>query len=132
MSQKYEHKYNEKLKKMQGSNQIQMPPSKSMNRVEMRTPKIDLYESENTYFIRISLPGVRKEELQLRFTSESSIEIKGRVKPVIPVEFSENIMREIYQGPFRRVVNLPKAVDSNNLRFDYQGGILEIYSPKLK
>lgn len=117
---------------MQGANQIQMPPSKSMNRVEMRTPKIDLYESENTYFIRISLPGVRKEELQLRFTSESSIEIKGRVKPVIPIEFSENIMREIYQGPFRRVVNLPKAVNSSNLRFDYQGGILDIYIHKLK
>jgi HSP20 family protein len=132
MSQKYEHKYNEKLKKMQGANNIPMPPSKRMNRVEDRAPKIDLHESEYTYFIRISLPGVRKDDLQIRFATESSIEIKGRVRPVVPVEFSENVMKEIYQGPFRRIVNLPKAVDSSNLRFDYQGGILEIYIHKLK
>jgi HSP20 family protein len=131
MSFQNENKFKEKFNKIQGVNNTGMPPSRGMNKVEVRTPKIDLYESENTYFIRISLPGVRKEELQIRFTSERYLEIKGRVKPVVPVEFSENVMREIYQGPFRRIVNLPKAVDSSNLRFDYQGGILDIYIHKL-
>jgi HSP20 family protein len=132
MSQKYESRYNEKLKKLQSANNVQLPPSKHMNRVEVRTPKIDVYESENTYFIRICLPGVRKEDLQIRFVSGRELEVKGRIKLMITEEYTNSVIKEIFQGPFRRKVTLPKEVDTSNLRFDYQGGILEIVLHKLE
>jgi HSP20 family protein len=132
MYQKYESRYNEKLKKLQSEKNVQLPPSKHMNRVEVRTPKVDVFESEHNYFVRVCLPGVRKEDLQIRFISGRELEVKGRIKPIMTEEYTNSVIKEIFQGPFRRKITLAQDVETSNLRFDYQGGILEIFLHKLE
>jgi HSP20 family protein len=130
MQQGYEYKANEEAKNSQEHFKHKMPQSKPLKNAEKRTPRVDIYEAENTYFVRISLPGVKKDDLYIRFSSENNLEIKGMVRPEIPEEFSEIVMKEIYEGPFRGIIQFPKKVDSNHVRFDYQGGILAIYITK--
>lgn len=103
---------------------------KKINNLQIRSPKMDIYESREAYYIRISIPGVRKEDIKLAFTDNNSLEIKGNVKPIINKDFEKIISKEIYQGPFMRTLTLPKDSDRSKVTFSYQGGILEITMSK--
>jgi HSP20 family molecular chaperone IbpA len=41
---------------------------------------------------------------------------------MIPEGFDRKLVEEIFQGPFKRVVNLSNNIDQENISFDYQGG----------
>lgn len=94
--------------------------------LEVRKPRVDIYESDNSYLFRLSIPGVQKEDIKLFFSSHNKLEIEGVVRPKIPEKFRETLLKEIYQGPFRRQLEIPQYVDNNNINFTYTGGILEI------
>lgn len=97
---------------------------------QIRSPKMDMYESKETYLIRISIPGVKKEDVKVIFTDDTVLEIKGSVKPIIHQGYDKLVFGEIYQGPFKRTVDLPINTDKSKLSFSYQGGILEVIVSK--
>lgn len=102
------------------------------NRIEMRTPRVDLFESGEGYYLRISLPGVKKEDVRLHFSHDHILEIKGIVRPLIPEDtYNRTVTREIFQGPFQRKVKFEHPVDKKTIHFDYRAGVLEIYLNKM-
>ncbi|MRH43205.1 Hsp20 family protein [Aquibacillus halophilus] len=94
---------------------------------EVRTPKVDLFETDNSYYLRISLPGVKKENLEVFINEHGLLEIKGKVVTYIPDNAQKIILQEIYQGPFHRKVKIPTKIDKQNVDFSYNNGILEVY-----
>lgn len=116
-------------KEKQHEEKIYSVPSTN-KQYEVRTPKIDFYEQKNQYFIRISIPGVKKENLQIFFYNEEHLDIKGTVDSYAPNDVSRIITEEIYQGPFYRRIKVPKNINKQKLEFDYNRGILEVYLPK--
>ncbi|MBB6454010.1 HSP20 family protein [Salirhabdus euzebyi] len=100
------------------------------NQKKVRTPRLDSFEMDDHYFLRISLPGVKKDNLEVYFGQEGYLEIKGKVVTIIPENFKKIISQEIYQGPFHRKIQLPNTVKKNDVNFSYENGILEIYISK--
>jgi HSP20 family protein len=93
-------------------------------------PQADVVEDDEALYIRVELPGVRREDIFLDL-SESMITISGK-KPFAHDNHSENYyMIERQYGSFRRTFAIPHAVDGNAIQARLEGGILEVRVPKL-
>lgn len=108
---------------------IQTQPSRKQKN-EIRTPKVDLFETSNQYFLRLSLPGVKKENLKIFINDQGYLDISGNVETIIPEATKNVIIQEIFQGPFQRKVKIPGAIDKQSIKFNYKNGILEIFMAK--
>lgn len=98
---------------------------------EIRTPRVDMYESKERYYLRLSIPGVRREDLYVSFIQSNLLEIKGTVNSYLPDGIEHKITEEIFKGPFKRMVKFPEQVDQEKLEFGYNNGILEIILKKI-
>lgn len=96
----------------------------------VRNPRIDLFETEEHYCIRLSLPGVKKEQLDINFTEKGDIEVRGIVTTNLPETLQKVLIQEIYQGPFYRKIYVPRSVNKEGVTFSYNNGILEIIMKK--
>ncbi|QOR67407.1 Hsp20/alpha crystallin family protein [Cytobacillus suaedae] len=119
--------YHKNLQAMQRNPQVSQPVSKG---VEVRAPKADVFETVEGYYIRISLPGVKKKNLNIFFNDRNQLEISGKVVTERPEHTSKVLAQEIFQGPFHRVMNVPQNIDKQNVQFNYVNGILEIHLTK--
>ncbi|MFC4556860.1 Hsp20/alpha crystallin family protein [Virgibacillus kekensis] len=97
---------------------------------EIRTPRIDVFESDSNYYLRMSLPGVRSNNLHVQFIKDELLEIKGHVAPEPPETINHLVTQEIFEGPFYRLIRFPVKVVTESIQFDYDGGIIEIYIDK--
>lgn len=103
---------------------------KGTQKVEVRNPRVDLFETEREFIVRLSLPGVKRENLEINFTHQGYLEIKGIVTTEAPMGVNKVIAQEIFQGPFYRLVRLPQSAQHQGLNFSYDNGILVIYIKK--
>lgn len=107
-------------------------PYSSVDKREVRTPRVDMFESDSTYYSRVSLPGVKKEDLKIYFKNSNILQIEGRVDPFIKEEYGTQISQEIYRGPFIRTIQFPKKVNTENIKFNYLSGMLEFFVEKME
>jgi HSP20 family protein len=80
-----------------------------------REPLTDVMEREDSISITVELPGVEKEDIDLRATSD---------KLTIKVD---NPQRRYYKE-----VDLPSAVDPNSVKATFKNGVLDITLKKVK
>lgn len=92
-------------------------------------PNIDMYERKDEIVVRVEIPGVDKNDIDLTIT-EDSLTIKGEVKKGEEVKDEDYYAREINYGSFTRTIALPVDVDSSKAKATYKNGILEIILPK--
>ena len=94
-----------------------------------RSPKVDIYEGEKEFVIRVELPGVSEKDVQVESTNETLI-IHGERKE----ESSEKIERYYYRerpyGPFRRTLVLPVGIERERIAANLKDGTLEVVLPK--
>lgn len=93
-------------------------------------PVIDLVESPDAYLVFAELPGVDREDVELR--SEGHwLEISGHRRPDPAAE--QGFLRlESAQGPFRRRIELPGLVAADRIEARLVRGLLEIRAPKVR
>ena len=94
-------------------------------------PALNLTHDDQNLYIRTELPGIKPESIDINVTGDS-ISING--ERVIEDE-GENVSyhrSEREGGYFRRVLNLPYKVESDNIEAKYRDGILTIILPKAK
>jgi len=92
---------------------------------------IDLYEEEGNIVARMSLPGVKPEELDIAI-EDDILSITGRREEEQETEKKDYYSKEIRRGSFSRAVSLPKAVDAKNALAQYRDGVLTIQMPIIK
>ncbi|KAJ7212126.1 HSP20-like chaperone [Mycena pura] len=110
-----------------------------VGREMLRGPTVDISEAGNTYIVEAELPGVKKENLQVRIGDGGrSLTIEGKLltgtesTESAPVsEGNGDKARAISTersafGSFSRTVFLPRAVDSNAVAAKLQDGILQL------
>ncbi|QDP39776.1 Hsp20/alpha crystallin family protein [Radiobacillus deserti] len=100
--------------------------TKPQDDVQVRTPRIDVYESATHYFVRMSLPGVQKENLHVKLLNNQDLEIKGNVYPSHPDHVNQLVAQEIFEGPFYRLIRFPSYIEKNSISIDYNAGILKL------
>ena len=90
---------------------------------------MDLYEENNELVVKAELPGMEKEDIQIKF-SDCQLFIKGNKKRDKGLKQENYYFSECSYGPFARVLDLPTDVQVEKARRIFKNGILEIRLPK--
>ena len=94
-------------------------------------PKINTRETEENYHIEVELPGVKKEDVDIKVDG-NVLTISGERNVREEVKDEDYHKIESRYGLFSRSFTLPERVDTSNIEAEFVNGILEIAIPKLK
>lgn len=93
------------------------------------TPSTDIYENKDNYVLKVELPGISKEDVNIEFEN-GILTINGERKEEKEVK-EENLHRvERCYGTFSRSFRLPKNVNDKKINAKMKDGILELNVPK--
>jgi HSP20 family protein len=88
-------------------------------------PPVDIYEDENSISLRLEIPGMKQEDLDIRLEN-NTLTVRGERK-FEKEEKEENFHRiERRYGSFVRSFGLPQTVDANAVTASYDAGVLTI------
>jgi len=88
-------------------------------------PPVDVYEDEHNLILKLEVPGVNEEDLNVSVENDT-LTIQGERK-FEKEEKEENFHRiERRYGSFTRTFKLPNTVDSDKVEAGYEKGILKI------
>ena len=93
------------------------------------TPALDIYEDEDNLFVKVELPGMKREEIDVSI-HEGSLSISGERKSEQTHEDADVYRAERFFGRFQRTVTLPTPVAAEKVKAQYKDGILTITLPK--
>jgi HSP20 family protein len=93
------------------------------------SPSIEMYEKENTYIVRMELPGVRPEDVEISMSGDTLM-VKGERKPPEDIKDEEYQLCEVCYGSFTRTIALPESVNADKIEANFENGILDIHLPK--
>jgi HSP20 family protein len=91
-------------------------------------PPVDIYETENALAVIVDLPGVRKEDVEIR-VDQDILTIKGNVKYEPPKDL---IRREFGLLNFYRQFQLSNEVNQEKISAESKNGVLTITLPKVE
>ena len=88
-------------------------------------PPVDIFEDENKLVLKIEIPGMRQEDLDVRLEN-NTLSVKGE-RSFQSEGKEENFHRvERRYGSFYRAFTLPNTVDPNSIKADYEAGVLRL------
>lgn len=91
-------------------------------------PLVDIYESENDYTLAASMPGVAKENVQLK-VEEDSLLIFGKIN-IDEAAGRKYILNENEIGNYFRRFKLSESIDVSKITAEYKNGQLLVALPK--
>ncbi|AFZ37294.1 heat shock protein Hsp20 [Stanieria cyanosphaera PCC 7437] len=94
------------------------------------SPAIDLQETKTELVLKVEIPGVRTQELQVHVDEESVI-IKGEHTERCDQENDDYLCHELHYGKFERIIPLPMPVCHHKAIAELIDGILTITMPKV-
>ncbi|MBK6794574.1 MAG: Hsp20/alpha crystallin family protein [Anaerolineales bacterium] len=92
-------------------------------------PAVDMYQTDNEVVVKVALPGIKADEVQLNVTGEV-LTIKGETKQENETKEKAYHIREQRWGTFERSLVLPTEVVADKAKADFENGILTITLPK--
>lgn len=93
------------------------------------TPSIDLSETEKSVEVRMDLPGVKAEEIDVQVHA-NLLTISGERKEEKEEKGRTFHRVERREGSFSRTVSLPCEVDESKVAAEYKDGVLHVTMPK--
>ena len=88
-------------------------------------PAVDIYEDEQKLLLKLEVPGVKQENLDVRLENQT-LTVRGERK-FESEEKEENFHRiERRYGSFFRSFSLPTTVDTENVGATYEAGVLKL------
>lgn len=94
-------------------------------------PFIDLTESEDAILVKVELPGIDPEDLDISVT-RTALTITGERRSESVEKSAHGHRVERRFGSFSRTVRLPHRVHVEDIKATYKNGILELIMPKLE
>ncbi|MGC2324772.1 MAG: Hsp20/alpha crystallin family protein [Terriglobales bacterium] len=92
-------------------------------------PPVDIYEDEQNVTLKVEVPGLDPKDVDVR-VENNTLTIRGERK-FEKDEKEENFHRvERHYGAFVRSFTLPNTVDTDNVKADYENGVLKIQLAK--
>jgi len=95
-------------------------------------PRVDIIEAEKELKINVELPGLKKEDVKLS-VENGLLSISSKREQETKSKDELNILRsEIYHGSFNRSFRLSEDYDSENIKAEFENGILSLTIGKKK
>jgi HSP20 family protein len=98
---------------------------------EAMEPAVDVAESNGEVIVKMEIPGVEKDKLQLT-VDDDQLTVRGEVSKETEEKGKNYFRREIHYGTFQRAVSLPVEVDGDKAHAELKNGILRVRLPKCK
>jgi HSP20 family protein len=92
-------------------------------------PALDVQEDKDNYSVRIELPGLKREDIDVSL-NDGELVIAGERKSEKVEEGVEVHRQERYYGKFQRVLTLAEPVTADKVKADYKDGVLTVTLPK--
>jgi HSP20 family protein len=93
-------------------------------------PMLDVTETADEFIMRLEVPGVHKENLDIKLTG-TLLTITGRRDLMTEASGETYLRREREIGKFVRTIRLPALVIENEVRANYHDGLLLVHLPKV-
>ncbi|RKY87393.1 hypothetical protein DRQ09_04575 [candidate division KSB1 bacterium] len=93
-------------------------------------PKIDIWEREDGYTLVAEVPGIKKDELNIKVTNEELV-LQGKKDDKFK-EKGENILSELDKGVYFRRFRIKKEIDCEKITANLENGMLLINFPLRK
>ena len=88
-------------------------------------PALDVYDDEDTVTVQLEVAGVKKDDFDLSL-EDDVLTISGQRES----ERGESFRSEREFGSFSRSITLPSPVKAEEVKADYENGILTVTLPK--
>ncbi len=93
------------------------------------SPAIEMYEKDNNYIVRMELPGIKPEDVDISVSGET-LTVKGQRNPPEDIKDEAYQLCETCYGNFTRSITLPESVNADKIEANFENGILDIRIPK--
>ena len=97
---------------------------------KIRTPRMDIYETDNKVVAEVELPGVDPKNIEVE-VKDGMLKVEAKQKEVKEEKGKGYFRREMGARYFKRVVPLPTEVQEEKAQAEYENGILKIEIPKV-
>jgi HSP20 family protein len=97
----------------------------------LQKPPTDIMETNDTIIIKIDLPTVKKENIELVIAGES-IDIKAKFEEESEDEEINYIQKERSYGETKRTIKLPSEIKVKEASAKFQNSVLTIKLPKIE
>ena len=99
------------------------------NQLTAFSPKVDTYETDKSYDIEAALPGLKQDDIQVKF-DQGRLTISGERKFEKETNGRAYHRVESSYGSFMRSFQLPNAADPGKIDASFDNGVLHIHVPK--
>jgi HSP20 family protein len=97
--------------------------------VGMIEPAVEVSESEKDVTVKLELPGVEKDQINVS-VADDALTVRGEVRKETEEKKKNYYRQEIRYGAFQRTVPLPVEVDASKAAAELKNGVLRITLPK--
>jgi HSP20 family protein len=94
------------------------------------TPALDLTETDKEFIARIEVPGIPRENLDVKLVGDL-LTISGKREKVHEAKGEIYVWKETAVGKFLRTIRLPAPVLEGKVEATYQEGVLTVHMPKV-
>jgi HSP20 family protein len=91
-------------------------------------PRVDIFETEKELTLLADLPGVRSEDVDLRYENGELI-LHGRVEP--RHQGRSFLLKEYEVGDFYRAFSIHESIDSGKISAECRNGVVVVHLPKV-
>ena len=106
-----------------------LPSVEGSSPVGLMDLALDMYETEDSVVVELSVPGMSPEDIQVRVTG-NRLTVEGELKGENKTENRNYVLQERRYGRFERTFTLPRGVDVEAIRATFDDGVLRIEMPK--
>jgi HSP20 family protein len=92
-------------------------------------PAMDLVETEQDFVLRADLPGLKEEDIKIEL-QENVLTISGERKSEHEQRGEGFYRLERASGAFSRSLTLPEGVEADEVKANFDAGVLEVRIPK--
>ncbi len=92
-------------------------------------PAANIIENPDAFKLEIAAPGMSKEDFRINLEN-NILTISAELDDQKREEGKNYTRKEFYYGSFSRAFTLPKSIDLDKIRADYEAGILRVTLPK--
>ena len=91
----------------------------------VRTPAVNIAETENEFEVELAVPGLKKEDFKINL-EKNVLTVSAEKKAEEVNENKKFSKREYSYSSFSRSFTLPQSADQNKIEADYTDGILKL------
>ncbi len=92
-------------------------------------PSVNIIDNEKDFVLEVAAPGIKKDEFNINLEN-NVLTISREVKEEKEEKNDNYTRREFSYGSFSRSFTLPKTIRHEDIKADYNEGILRVTLPK--